>query len=219
MGKERIQTKSSIINQNTTSKYYNDFESLFNAACNAGLIPKPGNKTVYLNRVSRYNNSFNTWVRNAGKITNPHKDKISEKEYLKTLNSEIFKEFLQYLEQIVKDQEREENLIWKGKPKPENKKFAAKFFALFHWIKIEMGRAKHFERDENGEYKRTEIESFAKNHYPNCSAQGFYRVFRNLDISNKVAIAKEYGRGYKDKLIAISDNDNELLTHLKSYPN
>lgn len=98
-------------------------------------------------------------------------------------------------------------------------KIPAKFYALYHWLRIEMGAEKPFEKNDNGQFIRTEIEAYSKEKYPDCSAQRFYRSFKDLDITNRTAIAKSFGDGYKEKLIIISGNDNKLITHLKSYPN
>lgn len=81
-----------------------------------------------------------------------------------------------------------------------------------------MGTESHFVKNDNDQFVKSEIESYAKNKYPNCSPQGFYRSFKDLDISNRTAIAKSFGNGYKGILIALSNNDNNLLTHLKNYP-
>ncbi len=96
----------------------------------------------------------------------------------------------------------------------------SKFYALYHWIKIEMGTETQFAKNDNGQFLKSEIETFVKNSYPNCtSSQGFYRSFKDLDITKKTAIANSFGRGYKEKLITISNNDNKLITYLKNYPN
>ena len=108
----------------------------------------------------------------------------------------------------------------KRTPSIDAVKLPAKFYALYHWIKIEMGIENTFAKNDNGQFLKSEIEIFVKNSYPNCpSSQSFYRSFKDLDITNKTAIANSFGRGYKEKLITISNNDNKLITHLKNYPN
>ena len=95
----------------------------------------------------------------------------------------------------------------------------AKFYALYHWILIEMGVENYFKRDENDKYKRTEIEAFAQERYPGTSKQGFYRAFIEIDITKKVEIAKTFGPGYKRKIEKISNNSAKVIHHLKNYPN
>ncbi|WP_123985449.1 hypothetical protein [Taibaiella soli] len=97
--------------------------------------------------------------------------------------------------------------------------FPAKFYALYHWLKIEMGTERQFAKNANDQFIKSEIEAFVENTYPECSKQGFYRSFINLDISNRTAIAKSFGKGYKEKLIALSNNDSLLISRLKNYPN
>ncbi|MBX2887059.1 MAG: hypothetical protein KF829_00255 [Ferruginibacter sp.] len=105
-------------------------------------------------------------------------------------------------------------------PQPQQTvNYPAKFYALYHWLKIEMGTEKPFPKNDNGQFVKSEIEAYATSKYPYCSKQGFYRSFKDLDITNRTAIANSFGNGYKETLVALSDNDNKLTTHLKNYPN
>lgn len=97
-------------------------------------------------------------------------------------------------------------------------KYAAKFYALYHLVLIELGIEKPFEKDEKGQYDRATIEIFAENRYPGCSKQGFYKDYRDLCTASKIAIAGRLKKGYKEKIIAISGNDGRVASHLKSYP-
>lgn len=105
------------------------------------------------------------------------------------------------------------------KAKEPQQKHPAKWYAFYHWVLIEMGREKDFEKDRNDKCPKKEIMQFAKNRYPGISAQQFYNIYQGFDITARVANAKEYGKGYKDKLIEISNNDAEVISHLKNYPN
>ncbi|NAS32433.1 hypothetical protein GTQ40_15720 [Flavobacteriaceae bacterium R38] len=98
-------------------------------------------------------------------------------------------------------------------------KIPAKYYALYHWLLISLGIEKHFERNENDKYSKTEIENFAKERYNEVSSQMFYRSFIDIDITNPIIIAKSFGKGYKDKVIAISNNNAKVITLLKSFPN
>lgn len=104
---------------------------------------------------------------------------------------------------------------------PNKIKISEKYYALYHWVLIEMGREKPFEKDRfTDRYKKPKIIEYGKNRYKfKTSGQDFYKYYRDTDISNKVAIAKSFGKGYKDKLIEISNNDADIISHLKQYPN
>lgn len=107
-------------------------------------------------------------------------------------------------------------------PKQTNEsrtKIPSKYYALYHWILIEIGKENDFEQDENDQYKRYKIEAYAKEKYPDVSEQGFYRAYIGIDLTNKIAIANSFGAGYKDKIIEISNNNTKVIIHLKDYPN
>jgi hypothetical protein len=99
----------------------------------------------------------------------------------------------------------------------EQESISAKFYALYHWILIEMGKEIPFEKNDLDKYNKNTIENFGKNRY-NCSKQGFYRAFIDIDITNKASIPKSFGKEYKQTLITISNNDSNIITHLKKYP-
>jgi len=101
----------------------------------------------------------------------------------------------------------------------KNNKIPARYYALYHWLLIEMGIKSHFERDRNDRCNRKEIERYAQHEYPETNPQGFYRAFKEIDLTNKKAIANNYGHGYKEKIITISNNNAKIIEHLKNYPN
>jgi len=107
----------------------------------------------------------------------------------------------------------------KTKKEQKTQRIPAKFYALYHWMRIEMGTEGIFSKNDNGKYIKSEIEEYATVKYPDCSPQGFYRSFKDLDIKNRNAIANSFGKGYKEILISISNNDSKLITYLKNYPN
>jgi hypothetical protein len=80
-----------------------------------------------------------------------------------------------------------------------------------------MGKEIPFEKNDLDKYNKNTIENFGKNRY-NCSKQGFYRAFIDIDITNKASIPKSFGKEYKQTLITISNNDSNVITHLKKYP-
>jgi len=123
---------------------------------------------------------------------------------------------------LVKIQHKHElNIVYHNESSPQNKdsKIPAKYYALYHWILIEMGIENKFDLDSNDRYKRSQIEAFANERYPKISKQGFYRAFIEIDITNRPYIAVTFGKEYKEKLIEISNNDAKLIRHLKNYPN
>lgn len=101
--------------------------------------------------------------------------------------------------------------------KTEQENISARFYALYHWILIEMGKETPFEKNENDKYDKNTIENFGQNRYK-CSKQGFYRNFINIDITKKTSIPQSFGKEYKQKLITISNNDSNVIAHLKKYP-
>ena len=84
-----------------------------------------------------------------------------------------------------------------------------------------MGKEKQFEKDgTTDKYRKPDIIKFGKERYKfKTKGQGFYYSYLNIDLTNRNAIARTYGKGYKDKLIDISNNDADVITHLKKYPN
>ncbi len=42
--------------------------------------------------------------------------------------------------------------------------------------------------------------------------------FKDIDLTKKESIAKEFGKGYKDILISISNNDTDVISDLKKWP-
>lgn len=105
-------------------------------------------------------------------------------------------------------------------PEEEKKgKLTANYYALYHWILIEMGEEKNFHRDENDKFPKAKIEAFAKERYPQIGKQAFYRQFKGIDITKKIAIAITFGKGYKKKLIKLSNNDAKFMAHIGKYPN
>ncbi|MBN1185459.1 MAG: hypothetical protein JXB49_24450 [Bacteroidales bacterium] len=101
----------------------------------------------------------------------------------------------------------------------DQKKIPAKYYALYHWILIEMGIENNFERNNDDKYSRKAIEAFATERYPNTNGQGFYRAFIGIDMTNKPLIAQSFGKGYKKVIIEISGNNAKVINHLKKFPN
>lgn len=100
------------------------------------------------------------------------------------------------------------------------KAIGAKYYALYHFILIRMGKAEPFKYDNNDQLPKAEIVAFAENAYPFWkNGRGFYDEFQKLDGKTETEIAIDFGQDYKQKLIAISDNDSSLIKYLDKYPN
>jgi len=154
------------------------------------------------------------------------------KASLKTSNEKLLSDYtkgeLKYMETIEKWLEIQlaffknveripiSKILPSGQTKP---KIPAKYYSLYHWILIDQGKEKPLPKDENGKWDKKAIEAFSKNRYPETSTQQFYNGIRDIDITNKIAIANSFGKGYKEKVIEISNNDIEIITYLKNWPN
>ncbi len=139
---------------------------------------------------------------------------VREFGYYSGIVNKVEEQIKKYPQQFATFDKCEHNL-----PPHQTKTYPAKFYALYHWLKIEMGTETQFAKNDNDQFSKGKIEAYVKNKYTDCSAQGFYRSFISLDITNRTAIANYFGNGYKEALIAISNNDNKLITYLKDYPN
>lgn len=148
----------------------------------------------------------------------------------KEIESQIFptgdyyktQESCYYILEFLKTQTSEPQQSEKGAEENKYKKpYPEKYYALYHWLLIEMGKEKPFEKDSiTDRYSKPEIIKYGKSKYEiKTQGQVFYDTYINTDITNKTAIKRSYGKGYKDKLIEISKNDSDVITHLKKYPN
>lgn len=169
-----------------------------------------------------------------GLLTEPEKIKLEiivnerkkqlENLYINTPKSE-YQQFRKILKKWFADEKKFIDeitpLLPKEKANTNKAKFPEKFYALYHCVLIEMGKEKHFEKDRiTGKYNKPEIMKFGVNRYKfKTQGQLFYNTYIETDLTNKTAIAKSYGKDYKKKLIEISNNDADFISHLKKYPN
>lgn len=138
--------------------------------------------------------------------------------------SNSFKNNIEYLKKIkehYKDDLPKEEKIIKDVSEKSISKIPVKFYALYHWVLIEMGKESDFERNINDKYIKKDIERFAENRYKLKNGQGFYKAFTDgtIDITKKSLFSKEFGKRYKEKLITISNNNSEIINYLNKYPN
>lgn len=47
----------------------------------------------------------------------------------------------------------------------------------------------------------------------------FYRAYKEINIKDRKLIAYDFGKGYKDIIQDISNNDAKVIIHLKKFPN
>ncbi len=139
---------------------------------------------------------------------NLNRTKIKELEKIEN-RDKVQNEFLSLFQ--AKDKEYQE---LNNCRKPE-----AIHYAFYHWIRIRLGSALIFEKDENDKYKRKEIEAYVANNYPSTSPQSFYRKFREMDMNDKIALVRDLGKKYKEIIFELSNNDAEIMAFLKDYPN
>lgn len=98
-------------------------------------------------------------------------------------------------------------------------KYPAKYYALYHWILIELGKGKSWSRDENNKYPAKAIKLYAKNKYNFKDGQNFYREFKGMDISDPTAIVRSFrDQDLNEKIIDISGNDADVRHYLKKFP-
>jgi len=100
-----------------------------------------------------------------------------------------------------------------------HKKIPAALYALYHWILIDMGIEKAPERNEFDKMPKKKIMAIAESLYPKTNAQGFYKEFKDMDLTKKRAFSMTFGRDYKEKIIEISGNDSKIGNHLRDWPN
>ena len=116
---------------------------------------------------------------------------------------------------ILSNENKSEN-----KTTDDRKSPPAKFYALLHKIKIKLKIEPEFVLNDKNQNNKQLIVKFAEEKYNFKDGQSFYRSFINeTDLDNLPAIAIVFGKGYKSKLIRLSNNDYRIINELKSYPN
>lgn len=98
--------------------------------------------------------------------------------------------------------------------------YPAKYYAFYHWLKIELGIHPLFEKNENDQWRSSIIKAFAEKQYGFENGQSFYRSFKDLadGWTNKISIAKYLGKDYKKKLGKISNQNIKIIEKLKDWP-
>jgi hypothetical protein len=219
-------------------EYAQGFESGFNnfkKECIDPFLIEFSNKKDYINKVFEFLTKQiifeHSWFNNhtgfsindnpetrVKKIVGAFEDGVTQGYYYKAWsivfsNSQLFKPLFEAYYKENKNQKSEET--------PKIKKIkTAKYYAFYHWVLIKLGKESQFELNENDKYPANSIKNYASRKYKQCSPTRFYQSFtKDIDITNETATAKYLGKGYKEKIKIISNNDAEVMSFLKKYPN
>ncbi len=218
---KEVQNIESICNENI--EIYNNF--LFDLRQKA--IDRGVNKSLEINNEIIYLGCFDyLCLKFTGDtlITLPINEQIKNNEIFKVNNYGCFDSLFLAKECKKLSNFINENLKFDNSNVPSekpNKKIPEKYYALYHWVLIEMGKEKAFEKNRiTDKLDKPAIMKYGKEkHRLKTKGQVFYQTYRDIDITKKEAIARTFGKGYKEKLIEISNNDADVISYLKNYPN
>jgi len=95
-------------------------------------------------------------------------------------------------------------------------KYPDKYFAWYHQICQHLGKELSFPND----FGKKEIINFGNNRYG--TGEGFYKAFKECDISKSASFVRSMTKRdrsiWKPAIIAISNNDADIIDYLKKYP-
>lgn len=169
-----------------------------------------------------------------GKIDDIEKHKLDVviRERIVKLNAQVLRseqqnpEYIDYITQWFKDEKQfiEDITPYFIKNKKEQKevkikRLPAKYYSLYHRLLIEIKMVQPFELVNDTELPKKEIEDYGVVNYGFTDGQSFYREFLRLFKAKKHDITNEFGEGYKQKLIDLSQNNAQIIKHLEKYPN
>ena len=100
---------------------------------------------------------------------------------------------------------------------PKRKKLADKWHALLYLIEVEVYK-KQIPVNIDGAFIRSEIEEIGKSRCNN-SGQGFYRQVRDLkdDIISNASVKRLFNNNWKDTIIELSNNDENIIKYLETH--
>ena len=101
----------------------------------------------------------------------------------------------------------------------KRKKYPAKYYALYHRILIETKEVSPFELVNDTELPKKLVQEYGEVNYGFPDGQSFYREFAKLNTATPLDIARSFGKGYKQKVIEISQSCAQVIKHLEKYPN
>ena len=99
----------------------------------------------------------------------------------------------------------------------KTKKISDKWYALLYLIEVEVYK-KEIPTNFEGAFIKSEIEEIGKQRCKN-SGQGFYRQVRDLkgNINNNISVKRLFNDNWKDVIIELSNNDENIIKYLDTY--
>lgn len=99
----------------------------------------------------------------------------------------------------------------------KTKKISDKWHALLYLIEVEVYK-KEIPTNFEGAFIKSEIEEIGKQRCKN-SGQGFYRQVRDLkgNIYSNINVKRLFNDNWKDIIIDLSNNDENIIKHLETY--
>ena len=100
---------------------------------------------------------------------------------------------------------------------PKERKIADKWHALLYLIEVEVYK-KQIPTNFEGAFIKSQIEEIGKQRCKN-SGQGFYRQVRDLkdNISSNIDVKRLFNDNWKNVIIELSNNDENIIKHLDTY--
>lgn len=100
---------------------------------------------------------------------------------------------------------------------PKTKKIADKWHALLYLIEVEVYK-KEIPTNFEGAFIKSKIEEIGKQRCNN-SGQGFYRQVRDLkgNINSNINVKRLFNDNWKDVIIDLSNNDENIIKYLETY--
>lgn len=125
-----------------------------------------------------------------------------------------FQDALALLENMINGNSKSDNA-----EKQSTVQYPDKYYAWYHKILIKLGKADPFlEKDKQG------IINYGRNKYQTKS--GFYQAFNDFDIDSQKRmngfvekLSEKDKKKWKSIIIEISNNDADVINHLKNFPN
>jgi hypothetical protein len=114
-------------------------------------------------------------------------------------------DYLQWLKQDMKQ------------PSRTNKRSPIKYYAWYHKILIAIGKADAFAPGD-----KKAIQALGENKYGCGGTSGFYQHFIDFNLNKKETIVNSLKRDrktWKNAIIAISNNDIDVIRYLERFPN
>jgi hypothetical protein len=130
---------------------------------------------------------------------------IKEKHYNNEISKILSKDVIQLIKKTV--------IV----SNPKTKKISDKWYALLYLIEVEVYK-KEIPTNFEGAFIKSEIEEIGKQRCKNLG-QGFYRQVRDLkgNINNNISVKRLFNDNWKDVIIDLSNNDENIIKYLDTY--